>query len=209
MKKFLILFYVLLLPFNLFSQELKPIEELIEASMIVDPTERLDAYDSIIKKYYSTETVDSKPTEDIGKWSVSVDTDPLTDNKIIYFMLKADTGTSVYGSGIYLIIRSKNGKDELYINWNSYLGSEASITMRVGDTPAITFNWSLSTDSQASFLPEVLVPVIAEQLTQVDRFVARCIPYGENPITAIFDVRGLKKAAEPYKDVLPWMAVWR
>jgi type VI secretion system protein VasI len=35
--------------------------------------------------------------------------------------------------------------------------------------------------------------------------VAQVTPYNENPITAIFDVRGLKKAIEPYNDILHWI----
>jgi len=34
--------------------------------------------------------------------------------------------------------------------------------------------------------------------------VARCTPYGASPITAVFDICGLKTLSMPYNEVLGW-----
>lgn len=39
----------------------------------------------------------------------------------------------------------------------------------------------------------------------VDRFVAQVTPYSENPITAVFDLRELKKAVEQFNNILHWI----
>jgi len=39
----------------------------------------------------------------------------------------------------------------------------------------------------------------------VDKFIAQVTPYSESPITAVFDVRGLKKAVEQFNDILRWI----
>jgi len=122
----------------------------------------------------------------------------------LFFKLTCEEGKSVYGKPIILIIRYKEKEDELYIGWDDYLGSEAYVKYRIGKNDAITTRWSLSTNSKATFFKGDVVKLI-RKLFEVDSFVAQITPYNENPITAIFDVRGLKNAIEPFNNVVHWI----
>jgi len=69
--------------------------------------------------------------------------------------------------------------------------------------PAPTKKWTSSTDKTASFYFGSGYG-IAKKLMVTDKFVARTTPYNENPVTAIFDTRGLSKAIEPLRDACGW-----
>lgn len=92
----------------------------------------------------------------------------------------------------------------MYILWYSYMGSDAYVTMRIGTDVAEYEKWNMSTDNKATFYPGNTTELL-NRLIISDRFVVKSIPYSENPITAIFDIRGLKSIAEPYKDTLKWL----
>ena len=143
-------------------------------------------------------------SSDKGKWRVSKETNPLDGSITLIFQLTSDEGESVYGNPIFLTIRYKSKKDELYIGWNDYLGSEADVTYRTGEEDAIRTRWGLSTNSKATFFHGDVIKLI-RKLFEVNRFVAQVTPYNENPITAIFDVRGLKNAVEQFNDILHWI----
>ena len=143
-------------------------------------------------------------SSDKGKWRVSKETNPLNGSITLIFQLISDEGESVYGNPIILVIRHKSKKDEFFIGWGDYLGSEAYVTYRIGEEDAIRTSWGLSTDKKSTFFHGDVIKVI-RKLFEVNRLVAQVIPYNENPITAIFDVRGLKKAIEPYNDILHWI----
>jgi type VI secretion system protein VasI len=91
----------------------------------------------------------------------------------------------------------------MYINWRSYLGSSIDVTFRIGDDTPETMKWNLSTDSRASFYPHDPLPTI-KRLLEARRAVARCTPYNHSPITAIFDLTGLKALATKYNNDLKW-----
>ena len=197
----------------------------------------------------------------IGKWSVFERIDPMNDTTIITFVLKADSGKSVYGKPIYLSIRKiykegdatvyrvydkeghqvneitepvlsefdkkagytleprkKSERMEVWIDWGSYLGlgsyGSVNVLVRFDDEEVLKERGNLSNNHQATFLESsswsgkdsksnFLKFVI--KLMSIDKFIVRVTPYEESPITAVFDVRGLKKAIEPYNDILHWI----
>ena len=128
----------------------------------------------------------------------------MDDTITITFILKSDSGTSVYGEPILLVLRYKSKKTEAYISWSSYLGNEAYVLTRIGTEKAITRLWSMSTNNQSTFYPKDDIKFI-RKLIGADKFVAQVTPYSENPITAVFDLRGLKKAVEQFNDILHWI----
>lgn len=143
-------------------------------------------------------------SSDKGKWRVSKETNPLDGSITLFFQLTSSEGKSVYGNPITLIIRYKRKKDELYIGWDDYLGSEAFVTYRIGKEDAIRTRWGLSTDKKGTFFRGDVIKLI-RKLFEVNRFVAQVTPYNENPITAVFDVRGLRNAVEQFNDTLQWV----
>jgi hypothetical protein len=140
---------------------------------------------------------------DTGDWQMEVKAAPLTDEKRFVFLLEGETGGGRYSDRVFLIIRQQEGALDLYINWNDYLGSEARVTHRVGKDDAVTGLWNLSTDKQACFYPGN-IPELITGLLENDSLVARVVPYNENPVTAVFDIRGLRAAAEPHAAELGW-----
>jgi hypothetical protein len=199
--------------------------ELQEAAQIEEPAARLEAYDRILAEHGlrnaertgekgegagSTETSGAQETigenesgNGKGSWQVQTETDPMDDSKKVYFLLRSEKGSSSYGSPIVLVIRYSGGNTELYINWRDYLADNSQVTYRIGSGEPNTQQWQQSNDSTATFYPGN-VPELLRKLRDVERFVARTIPYDEGPTTAVFDVSGLKQAAAPHMETLGW-----
>ena len=166
--------------------------------------DRLECYDNLARER-GLMGPQAQPTDIKGKgdWRVSVDTNPIDDSTTVTLVLPSESGKSRWGRPINLVARCKSNTTELYINWNDYLGSEAKVTTRVGDMAANTKNWSLSTDSQATFYPRGDIGFLKEMM-RADRLVAQVTPYNENPVTAIFDTAGMENAIEPLRTTCNW-----
>ena len=186
-----------------------------------------DCRESIIGKEEKPE-LEIKEVIDTGKWICNRGIDPIDDTEIITFILYSDSGKSVFGKPIRLVLRhqsgKKSGETRLYINWYDYLsgvyfsGDYLNITpvaYRLGTEKAKTGYWAISADHEATFYLTGLsffhIPSSGDtikfirKLMQFDSFVAKVAPYNENPVTAVFDVRGLENAVEQFDDILQWI----
>ena len=139
-------------------------------------------------------------------------------------LLRADSGEGTYGDPIALGIRCKSGVTDVLIAWESFLGTDkTTVTHRVGEAPAQTIEWGISTDHTITVYPirrSVPVPpgwgmteipgthpleFILELLeADIPRLVVRVVPYGESPITAIFDLTGMENAVEGVRAACGW-----
>ena len=134
-----------------------------------------------------------------SKWSVRKSINPLDDTPIVVLSLQADSGKSTYGDLVKLVARCKSNETEVYATWGDYLGDDSSnvysewknVTVRVGKRDAQVGRWGVSTDGRATFAPNWAGNLLKDLLDQ-DRLVLQTVPYGENPITAVFDVSGLR-----------------
>ncbi len=164
---------------------------------------RLECFDSLAK-VNNLDGRQIQPTEITGKgkWTVSVDVNPVDDSKTVTLRLDSDSGKNRWGKSVYLIVRCKSNSTDLYIGWNDYLGREASVLTRVGRNKAITKRWSISTDSKATFHRKP-IPFLKEMLLS-NKLVAQITPYNESPVTAIFDTKGLKNAIKPLRETCSW-----
>jgi len=179
---------------------------------------------SIIAKEEKPEPeIEEKITEgttSTGKWICSRGKNPIDDTEIISFVLYSDSGKSIFGKSIRLVLRyqsgKKGGKSDLYINWYDYLsGSMTSVTYRFGTEKALTGYWAISADKTATFylksssflgIPSSKDTIkFIKKFMESNQFVARVTPYNENPVTAIFDIRGLRNAIEQFNDTLQWV----
>jgi type VI secretion system protein VasI len=143
------------------------------------------------------------PTEGTGKWQVQRDKNPVDDSERVVLVLVADSGKNRRGMPIAFIARCQSSKTEVYIAWEDYLGMDgARVTTRVGDSPAKTETWSISTDRRGSFAPSAVK--LLKDMATADKFLAQVVPYGESPITAIFDTAGLRTALAPLTKVCGW-----
>lgn len=184
-------------------------KEIAKCAAIKGDLERLEAYDSLSRllgvAYPRVIYPDVKGT---GKWISNKKINPIDDTPTVKFILRSDSGKSTYGGSIYLKLRYYNGKTDVIIDWDSIVGNmlsgEVEVLTRIGDEKAITLNWGGSTDYKATFYPGNSVEFI-RKLMNTDKLVAQATPYFENPITAIFDIRGLKDAIEQFNDTLHWI----
>jgi type VI secretion system protein VasI len=150
---------------------------------------------------------------DTGKWVYKKKIDPISDDVIIYLALESDSYNARYRDCAALFLRWTDGRTVLYINWNNYLGSEGKkVVYRIGDQKASSSTWAISTDGRATFYGRYgntyssnKTIEFINKLLEVDTFAAQVEPYGESPVTAVFDIRGLKDAISQYNDILEWI----
>lgn len=165
---------------------------------------RLACYDAVAAKNKLAPSSERTTATGAGKWQTSKDVDPLNDKEIHYALLEADSGKGRYGGRVALMVRCRDSRTELYINWNSYLGSETTrTTYRVDKSPAQTSSWGLSTDKKAAFFPGSPVALL-KQMADSQTFVANVTPYNESPITATFDTQGAGTALRDIRASCKW-----
>lgn len=162
-----------------------------------NPVKRLSCFDALAKANgLAPQTIDTSTTS-AGKWATSTDTDPLTDKAVHYAMLTADEGKGRFGDNVTMIIRCKNTRTEVFINWNTFLGTEGlNVTSRIDRNPAGTAYWTISTDHKASFMPQATAAL--KKFEGASSFVVNLTPYSESPITAVFDI---SSSNEAFKDI--------
>ncbi|WP_421704607.1 type VI secretion system-associated protein TagO [Aliiroseovarius sp.] len=194
-------------------QDSDPRREIAQCAVIDGMLERLQCYDDLAKALdldgpQPVATGVTAPA--IGKWEVQRSSNPLDDSQTVVLALDADQGSDRWGNKVTMIIRCQSNRTEMYVAWRDYLGNDGDyrneykrVTIRVGDNPAATQNWGLSTDSKATFAPGTPIALIRD-MAKADRFVAQVTPYNESPVTAIFDTTGLTEALAPVMEVCGW-----
>ncbi|HHU93732.1 MAG TPA: DNA primase [Alcaligenaceae bacterium] len=178
----------------------------VAACAAIDNTvNRLECYDNLAKTEGLVTTSSTQKSTN-SKWITNTQTDPLTDKSIYTSLLIADQGKGKYGDTIALLVRCQNNKTEMYIDWESFLGSDdIRTTYRVGKNPAKTSNWHLSTDKKAAFFPDTPIPTLKEFISVEDpSFVANVTPYNESPVTAVFDITGAEEALADIRKGCNW-----
>ncbi|MGF1736523.1 type VI secretion system-associated protein TagO [Photobacterium satsumensis] len=178
-------------------------KEVASCSAIDGDLARLECFDTLSAKN-GLNGLQAVPTETdgTGSWIVSKDINPVDDSQTVTMILQSESGTNKWGRKVAMVLRCSQNTTDMYINWGEYLGRDASVLTRVGSDKAETENWSLSTDSKASFKRKP-IPMIKQMLGQ-SKFVAQITPYNESPVTAIFDINGIDSAIKPLRETCGW-----
>lgn len=184
------------------AQDVTP-KELAKCAAIQGDLARLECFDTLTQdKRLNKPQKEASNVAGSGKWIVDVEVNPIDDSKTVLLALDADSGKTRWNKTVSLLARCKSNKTELYIAWHDYLGSEAEVLTRVGDSKAKTREWSLSTDKKATFHPRPIE--LLKEMLSADKLVAQVTPYNENPITAAFDTKGLSNAIKPLRETCKW-----
>jgi type VI secretion system VasI family protein len=157
------------------------------------------------------ESAVAPPPESIGKWQLSRRKNPLDDSETVVLRLAADSGRSTRGETISMVARCMSNQTELYVVWNDYLGDDSHnvyddwkrVTVRIGEEKANEQHWSISTDTTATFAP-AWAGNLLKRMLEADRMILQTVPYNENPVTATFDIRGLRAALGPLAETCGW-----
>lgn len=179
-------------------------KDIAKCSVIKGDLSRLSCYDALAKQ----ENLDRPQpietnTESTGKWDVSAKINPIDDSKTATAFLVADSGKSKWGKPIALVIRCQSNTTEAYIVWQQFIGTRnPSVLTRAGSEDAVTETWSISSDNKASFSQNSIQ--LLKRMLDNDKFIAQVTPYGDNPITAIFDTTGISNALKPIRETCNW-----
>lgn len=197
MKKLIAAITILNLGFSQDSLEI--ISKINECATLKSDLARLVCYDELAKNQMPVKNDKQEPKSeiDIGSWQVQEKINPIDDSKTFSLILFSESGKNQWGKPIVLFLRYQSGQTSAYLNWGTYLGSEAYVLTRLGSEKAKTSQWGMSTTSKATFYPANNIDFIKE-LKLYDKAVFQVTPYGENPITAIFNLDGLSKVIESY-----------
>lgn len=164
---------------------------------------RLECYD-LLAKEHSLSGLNAVKAQmgNTGKWTVDKKADLIDDSKTVNIFLTADSGNSRFGKPIMLVARCDADKTELLIDWQIYLGSVASVTLRIGDNEAKTSRWTISSDKQKSFNKSP-IDTLKDMLT-AEQMVAQITPFNQGPSTAVFDISSLDEAIKPLREACAW-----
>jgi len=170
----------------------------------------------IVAMLVSLSSIPAQSPPPDSEWIDYEETDPITDESKVFLILEADGPKNYFKTKERLVIRATSETIELFIIWNTFLGSDIEyfklrgkyiggkyIDFRVGNNPAQRTFWSNSTDGKASFYIGDISELL-QQIAKADRFVVRCTPSYQDPITLFFNTTGLEYYLSKYKSYFPW-----
>lgn len=169
------------------------------------PAERLVCFDSLAKSIGVDKPL-TTVTASKGKWLVQSDKSPINDSTNVFLSLDSEKALRSGYKTVTptLVIACSEGKTNVYINWDLYLGLQSTTMLtRLDKEKAVTKTWIISTDNKAVFVSGSDV-IFAKQLMVHQSLLAQITPYGENPVMATFEVGGLSEAIKPLRRACNW-----
>jgi len=177
-----------------------------EAGYTLDPPIEELEEENIPETQTVTNNQDDLEEGSVGKWICDTRIDPIDDTTMIGFILECEDANSRSPT---LVLRWDDGETELVISWNNYLSDNTRVTHRLDSGKAIKKTWVGSTNKTATFYSSKSKNTIKfiQKLMEADKLAVQITPYNEGPMTAVFDVRGLKNVVEEFNDTLDWIKV--
>ncbi|RJL44582.1 type VI secretion protein [Pectobacterium carotovorum] len=213
-KKYLFTAMSFLLCSGSFAAELNlSNDEILACKSISDSKQRLACFDKVDKKAEAPVSQkndandDSNPTGDVGKWVINKEQSPLDDSWNVYVYQNAEEPIrGQFGQPVMptLFLTCKEGKTNLFLNWDSYLGlDETYMTHRVDSQKPVKKTWNISTDNKAVFYTGKTILFIQELMKSKSLYTT-IVPYSESPVSARFDLTGLSEAIKPLRGACKW-----
>jgi type VI secretion system protein VasI len=195
---------ILILPCALSYADV-PDKEIAECSAKNGDLDRLECFDAMSKRHSlnAPQSAPSGITGSTGKWAVSNTINPLDDSQTVTLALHSSSGESIWGDKVTMYMRCQSDTTNMYINWGDFLGTDSiQVTTRIGSNDSATSSWRISTSNQSTFKSKPIEFI--KSMLGTSKFVAQTTPYGENPVTAIFDIAGLDNAIKPLRETCGW-----
>ncbi len=152
-----------------------------------------------------------RPVLPTGKWIL--ETDPSGGKAGVSAALLARENSSRPRSSVRLVVRCQGGQTSVTIDWDEYLeGDSPVVRTRIDALAPLNDKWSRSPDKRGSVYKPLgskrtrqeRIVSLARQLTAAEKLVARVIPTGERPVTAVFDLAGVEGALRPVREACGW-----
>ena len=164
-----------------------------------------------IPKATPAASADTPRAEDPGDWELRRSSNPIDDTPTVVMSLPAESGGSRFGNRIRFIARCQSNTTEAYAVWHDYVGDDSNdvydewkwVEVRIGEAPSERQRWGVSTDRQATFAPSWAGNLLKRMVGE-DRLILRVVPYGESPVTAIFDIRGMEGPLRELSETCSW-----
>jgi type VI secretion system protein VasI len=177
---------------------------------MTDSKQRLSCYDSLFERKVEVKSDENN----MGKWVVTEDVSPIDDSKTVMLTLDADTPIQVrYGEKTpYLVIRCKEKITEMYIGFDTFLGSNTIYpTTRIDSEKAVSnMKWSIATNHSSMFYhssnnkTSVKITDFLKNLQTKNKYFVQVTPYSENPVNTTFTITGLDEAIKPLRAACGW-----
>lgn len=186
-------------------------EQLARCAAMPVAAVRLQCYDALAKP--KPDSTRGTPREvpagasTIENWGMSVESDPITDQKGVTFVLQAEGASSL--NPPTLVIRCKRGELNAFLATGDYLGDgNDRVTIRFGNEPAVQERWSESSDHTALFHPgdRAKVEAFVKRLAQHDRVAFQVTPYEKGPVAMVFSLAGIGKVNQELWAICPSQA---
>ena len=95
--------------------------------------------------------------------------------------------------------------------WHDYVGDDSMdvcdewkwVEVRIGSAPSERQRWGVSKDNKATFAPDWAGGLL-KQMVGEDRMLLQVTPYGESPVTAVFDIDGLEVPLRELAETCNW-----
>lgn len=167
---------------------------------VKEDKERLACFDKAVTQ--ETDVGNGK-----GKWVVTEKQSPVDDSVNVMLRLSSESPIrNNFGQSFtpLMTIDCSEKKTSLYIDWNSFLGSnEKDMLYRIDKQKAVTKAWNMSTDSKAVFYQGSPVKFI-KSLMAGKSIYTQITPYQDSPVNATFDITGLESAIAPLRKACGW-----
>lgn len=154
-----------------------------------DPAERLACYDAVARSLGLSPADLPAGQDSTGGWGVDVKQDPMDDSRVVTLYLGAESVSPPSDREVFLFIRCRHERLEVYITWNRPLAN-GEVLVRMGEGPSERQYWDLSTDAEASLVPGDSLAFL-HRLQEVPRLAAKVNPKDSTPVTAVFRLDGL------------------
>lgn len=187
---------------------ISPVNAQTEAcATIENDLDRLACYD---KASGRTPTADTVATE--SKWVVRLEKSDFKDTTDVYMTVQSDEPVSCGYSGrqeITLFVRCLENTTSVILATHCHVtsghGGYGQVEYRIDDRKAESrgFNESTNNRSLGLWSGGRAIP-FAKKMFDAKRMIVRFTPYGDNPVTASFDISGLKEAITPLREACSW-----